>query len=192
MGNKLDESQDAGYVVEPVPSQTDFVNNSRCKSKDAGKKLLELIWVETDKSVDTRKFYRDCVPGNTRRRSSAMPLIKAVKALVSIMTLERETSKLRHHDISGAHFQLRAQRLIYIRLPAEDRQKYGEDKVVRLTKSMYGTQDASQPLDYVTLICGELGGFRGGKHSAALFHNSNEDVRMTVHDDDFVCLPDND
>ena len=44
--------------------------------------------------------------------------------------------------------------------PAEDRQKNGEDKVGRLVKSMYGTQDASDiwQLDYVTWICGELRG----------------------------------
>ena len=59
---------------------------------------------------------------------------------------------------------------------------------------MYGTQDASHiwQLDYLNPICGELGGFRRGKHSAALFHNSNEDVRMAVCGDDFVCLPDDD
>ena len=59
---------------------------------------------------------------------------------------------------------------------------------------MYGTQDASHiwQLDYVNLICGELRGFRRGKHSAALFHNPNQDVRMAVHSDDFVCLSDDD
>ena len=58
---------------------------------------------------------------------------------------------------------------------------------------MYGTQDACHiwQLDYVNLICVELvGGFRRGKHSAALFHNPNGDVRMAVHGDDFVCLSD--
>ena len=59
---------------------------------------------------------------------------------------------------------------------------------------MYGTQDASRiwQLDYVNLIIGDLGGFRRGKHSAALFHNPNQDVRMAVHGDDFVCLFDDD
>ena len=59
---------------------------------------------------------------------------------------------------------------------------------------MHGTQDASHlwQLDYATLISGVLGGFRRGKHSAALFHNSNEDVKMAVHGDDFVCLSDDD
>ena len=55
---------------------------------------------------------------------------------------------------------------------------------------MYGTLDTSHiwQIDYVTLICLDLEGFRRGKHSAALFRNSNEDVRMAVHADDFVCL----
>ena len=83
---------------------------------------------------------------------------------------------------------------MYIKLLAEDRQKYGGDKVGRFVKSVYGTQDASHiwQLDCVNLICGELGGFRRGKHSAALFHNPNQDVRMAVHGDDFVCLSDDD
>ena len=42
------------------------------------------------------------------------------------------------------------------------------------------------------MICGEFGGFRRGKHSAALFHNPNQDVRMAVNGDDFVCLSDAD
>ena len=59
---------------------------------------------------------------------------------------------------------------------------------------MYGTQDASHiwQLDHVNLICGEFGGFRRGKHSAALFHNPNKDVVMPVHGDDFACLSDDD
>ena len=59
---------------------------------------------------------------------------------------------------------------------------------------MYGIQDASHiwQRDHVTLICGEVGGFRRGKHSVAVFHNANEDVRMAVHEDYFVCLSDDD
>ena len=61
---------------------------------------------------------------------------------------------------------------------------------------MYGPQSASHiwQLDYVNLICGALGGFRRGKHSATLFHNPNEGVRMAMaaHGDDFVCSSDDD
>ena len=129
----------------------------------------------------------------------ALPPLEAAKVLVSIMmsvslSNKRKPLKLRHYDISRAHFQGTAQRLIHIRLPAEDRQKYGGDKVGRLIKSMNGTQDASHiwQLEYVNLICGKLGCFWRGKQSAALFHNPIQYVRMAVHGDDFVCLSDDD
>ena len=66
--------------------------------------------------------------------------------------------KLRHYDINRAHVQGTAQRLFYIRLPAEDGQKHGEDKFGRLVKSIYGVLDASHiwQLDYVNLICGDF------------------------------------
>ena len=51
--------------------------------------------------------------------------------------------KLRHYDISRAHFQGTAQRLTDIRLPAEDRLKDDEDTFGRLIKSICGTHDAS-------------------------------------------------
>ena len=38
-------------------------------------------------------------------------------------------------------------------------------------------------------ICGELGGFRRS-NSATLFHNPNQDVRIAVQGDEFVCLSD--
>ena len=111
---------------------------------------------------------------------SAMPPLEAVKVLVLIMmsvglSNKGKPLKLGHYDINRAHFQGTAQRLFYIRLPAEDGQKHGEDKVGRLVKIMYGTQDASHiwQLDYVNLISGELGCFRRGEHSAALFLNPN-------------------
>ena len=158
-------------VYENVPMQ---------ECRDAGTKPLDVIWVDTDKSVDpTHKTirsrlcareYKTKKQGNIQRAPpasqwfSAMPPLEAVKV----------------------------QRLIYIKLPAEGRQKY--DKVGRWVKGVYGTEDASHiwQLDYLNLICGEFGVFRRGKHSAALFHNPNQDVRMAVHGDDFVCLSDDD
>ena len=193
-------------VYEIVPMQ---------ECRDAGMETLDLIWVDTDKSVNpTRKKirsrlctreYKTKKQGKIQRAPpasqlfSAMPPLEAVKVLVSTMmsvslSNKGKPLKLRHYDISRAHFQGTAQTLNYIKLHAEDRQKSGEDKVGRLVKSMYGTQDASHicQLDFVKLICGELGGFRRSKHSAALFHNPIQDVRMAVHGDDFVCLSDDD
>ena len=166
--------------------------------KDADKKLLELTWVDTDKSVESLaiKFDRDCVPGNTRRKKqgkiqrtifasqlfSAMSPLEAVEALVSIMMSvswlsKRKSSKLRHHDIGRTYFQGTAQRLIYIRLPAKDRQKLWQKHSWQIDQEHVWNiwQDASHI-----------------EHSAALSHNSNEDVRVAVHGDVFVCLSDDD
>ena len=117
--------------------------------RDAGMKPLDLIWVYTDKSVDpTRKkirsrlcarAYKTKKQGKIQRALpashlfSAMPPLEAVKVLVSIMmsvslSNKRRPLKLRHYDLSRAHIQGSAQRLIYIKIPAEDRQKYGGDK----------------------------------------------------------------
>ena len=102
-------------------------------------------------------------------------------------TIEVETP--RHQQST---FPRTAQRLIYIRLPAEDRQKYDEDQFGRLIKSMHGTQDASHiwRLGCANRICGESGSFRRGKHSAALFHNPNQDVAWQMQGDNFECLLD--
>ena len=56
---------------------------------------------------------------------SAMPPLEAVLVLVSIMmsvslSNKWQQLKLRHYDISRAHFQGTSQRLIYIRLPASN------------------------------------------------------------------------
>ena len=88
----------------------EFVPMPDCK--DAGKKLLELIWTPL-----TKQFDRDCVTGNTRRRSKATfkelslllscsrqcHLFEAVKVLVSIMmsvgwSHKGKPLKLRYHD----------------------------------------------------------------------------------------------
>ena len=104
-----------------------------------------------------------------------------MKVLVSIMmsvswSNKGKPLKLRHNDIR-AHFQGRAQRRMYIRLPQRIVRSMANTKVSRRVKSMCGTPDASHiwQLEYVNLIGGELGGFRRGKHSAALFHNPNRE-----------------
>ena len=121
------------------------------------------------------------------------------KVLVSIMMSVSLSNKgksleLRLCDISTAYFRGTLERLSYIRLYTEDRQKYNDDKIGRLVKSMYGTQDSSLiwQLGGANRICGESGSFRRGKHSAALFHNPNQDERVAMHGDNFECLLDDD
>ena len=112
--------------------------------KDAGMRPLDLIWVDTDKYVDPahKKFrYKLCAKEYKTKKQgqflrivpasqlfSAMPLLKVVKVLVSIMmsvsrSNKRKPLKLRHYEMIRARFQGTVQRFIYIRLPAEDSQK---------------------------------------------------------------------
>ena len=133
--------------------------------KDAGMKPVVLIWVDTDKSVDAthRKIRsRLCARDYKTKKQckiqrvlpasqlfSAMPPLEAVKVLVSIMmsvslSNEGKPMKLRHHDISRAHFQGTAQRLVYIV------RSMAKTKVGRLVKSMYVTQDASHICNLIT------------------------------------------
>ena len=135
-------------VYEIVPMQ---------ECKDAGMKPLDLISVDTDKSVGPghkkirsrlcAREHKTKKQGTIQRAlpasqmMSAMPPLEAVKVLVSIMmsvswSNRGKPLKLRHNDISRAHFQGRAQRLTCIRLLSKDRQKYGEDKDARLVKGM--------------------------------------------------------
>ena len=108
-------------VYEIVPTQ---------ECRDAGMKPLDLIWVDTDKSMDpTRKKirsrlcareYKTKKQGKIQRALpasqlfSAMPLLEVVKLLVSIMMSVRLSNegkplKLRQYDISRAYFQGTAQ-----------------------------------------------------------------------------------
>ena len=50
-------------------------------SEDADKKLLDLIWEDTQWTPPTRKFDRDCEPENTRRRGRAK--VKELHLLLS-------------------------------------------------------------------------------------------------------------
>ena len=73
----------------------------------------------------------------TSQLISAMPPLEAVKVLVSIM-MSVSLSNKRKPTTSAEHISME-QRLICIKLPAEDRRKYGEDDVGRLIKNMRGT-----------------------------------------------------
>ena len=141
------------------------------------KKIRSRLCVREHKTKKQGKIQR-ALPAS--QLFSAMPPLEAVKVLVSIMMLvslsnKRKPLKLRHYDISKAHFQGTAQRLIYIRLPAEDRPKCGEDKISRLVKSMHGTQDVSHiwQLDQMT----------SDSHTSTVFSHPNIQRKTWEHRD---------
>ena len=62
--------------------------------------------------------------------SAMPPLVKVVVSIMMSVSLSNKGKplKLRHYDISRAHFQGTAKRLIYINFPADDVRR-GEDKL---------------------------------------------------------------
>ena len=107
-------------VFEIVPMQ---------ECRNAGMKPLDLIWVDTDKSVDpTRKKIRSrlCAREYKTKKQGKIQRVftrplEAVKVLASIimsvnLSNKGKPLKLRHYDISLALFHKTAQRLIYIEL----------------------------------------------------------------------------
>ena len=143
--------------------------------KEADKKLLDLIWVDTDKSVD--------------------PAHKKIR--LRLCARENETKK-------QGTFQKTPHLLLSCSLQCHLLQNGSETRICSTSsgrsaevwwkQSWQVEQDASHTcqLDYVNLLCGEMGGFQRDKHSAALFRNAKLDVRMALRGDDFVCSPDED
>ena len=101
-------------------------------------KPLDLIWVDTDKSVNpTRKKIRSRLCGRKYKTKKQGKIQRSLYQLLNCslqcdllkregaylnhdvgeFVEKRETLKLRHHDISRAHFKGKAQRLIYIEYP---------------------------------------------------------------------------
>ena len=137
-------------VYEIVPMQ---------ECRDAGKQRLDLI------RGHARKFDRGCVQESTKRKRKLR--FNELHQLLNCSLqchLSKQKDACLNHDVGEFVEQRETIEVETLRHQQSTCQKYGEVKVDRLVKSMYGTQDASHiwQLDFVNLICGELGGFRRG------------------------------
>ena len=160
-GGRFWDDVDGGYLPEDLAlaarrEEIDWIHSEGVyeivpihECKDSGMKLLDLNWVDTDKSVvPTRKKIRSRLCAREYKTKKQRKILSKLWRCLSqswcrwVCRTKGKPLKLRHNDISRAHFQGTAQRFIYIKLPAEDRLKYGEDMVGRLIRSMYGIQDA--------------------------------------------------
>ena len=84
-------------------------------------------WVDTDKAFEgepmqirSRIVAREFKSDDRPDLYAGTPPIQALKAMISIATHHEETS-IMHIDVSRAYFHAKAQRLVLIRLPVEDR-----------------------------------------------------------------------
>ena len=195
--------------LEWIEKEKVYEYRPRQEARDKGIVPIPLLWIDTNKGdlanpfVRSRLVVRECTKGKNAKRAlpaeqlfSAMPPLEALKILLSLKVTRKvskkgKTLKIAHFDISRAHFVPKAEREVYVELPDEDKQK-ALDKVGRLLRTMYGTQDASHiwQKDYTSLLGSN--GYKAGVSNPAVFYSPEMDGRMLVHGDDFVILGDED
>ena len=93
--------------------------------------------------------------------------------------------KLDFIDIERAYFYAPAKRDVYVRLPMEDDK---DGYCGKLTKSMYGTRDASLNWECEYIRFMNSIGFTTGLSSPCLFYHKSKDIRAVVYGDDFTLL----
>ena len=91
-------------------------------------------------------------------------------------------------DVSRAYFYAKAERPVYVKLPAEDLEPGDEGRCGRLRMSMYGTRDAALnwSKEYAETL--KAAGFIQGKNNPCLFRHQQQQVSIMVHGDDFIAV----
>ena len=108
-------------------------------------------WVDTNKSLEgespckskSRIVAREFESEDRPDLYAGTPPLEASGAFNSIAANHKQTFSIMHIDVSRAYFHARAQRLVLVRLPVEDRIGANADKSGLLKKEMYGTRDAA-------------------------------------------------
>ena len=96
-----------------------------------------------------------------------------LEAFESKRTTKKRFS-IMHIDVSRAYFHAKAQRLVLIRLPVEDRMGTDAGKVGLMKKSMYGTRDATSNWERDWQEHVRNWGFQLGLSSQNLFHHKKK------------------
>ena len=106
-------------------------------------------WVDTDTAFErepmqirSRLVAREFEGGDRPDLYAGTLPLEALKAIISIAPSHSPEFSLMHVDVSRAYFHAKAQRLVLVKLPPEDRSGKDNGKI-GLLKSMYGTRDAA-------------------------------------------------
>ena len=89
--------------------------------------------------------------------------------------------KLMVLDAKKAHLHAKAERDLYVELPAEAGGGYA-----RLIRSLYGTRDAPALWEAYAAAQLQALGFQRGRSNACVFFHPGRGLRCLVHGDDFV------
>ena len=111
---------------------------------------------------------------------------KALKAINPLSASQSPEFSQMHVDVFGAYFHAKAQRLVLVKLPAEDCSGKDEGKIGLLKKSMYGTRDAASDWEQDSQGHLENWSYELGCSSTNLFHNKEKKTSGLTHGDDFV------
>lgn len=180
----LDKQQTMYYVPESEPVQK-------------GCKIHSMRWVDTRKKsgvvrsrIVVREIKRAKAPAEPLEPQevfSAMPPVEALKMLVSEKMSSSASGDeelcIGVFDIKRAHFYGRVERDIYC-YPPEGREKPGY--VVKLARTVYGTQDASMIFQKTWHAHLRESGYSIGKANPALYFGHG--VKGLCHGDDSIVL----
>ena len=167
--------------------------------KEAFKKYgvtpVDTKWVDTVKAFEgepmqirSRMRAREFKSDDRPDLYAGTPPLEALKAIISIAANHKETFSIMHINVSRGYFHAKAQRLVLIRLPVEDRMGTDAGKIGLMKKNMYGTRDAASNWERDWQEHVRNWGFQLGLRSKNLFHHKENRVSGLIHGDDFVPL----
>ena len=126
---------------------------------------------------------------------ASTPPLEALRWILShAATIEHQSKKCEEKviliaDVSRAFFEAPMHRRVAVALPKEALAKEEEalDLVGMLDMSLYGTRDAA--VNFQTEVGNLMHnlGVKTSKFNPSLFHHPEEDIKVLVHEDDFVA-----
>ena len=108
------------------------------------------------------------------------PPLEAQKAVISIAASHSPECSLMHVDVSRAYVHAKAQRLVLVKLPAEDSSGKDTGKIGLLKKSMYSTRDAASHWERDCQGHLEKWGYELARSSIKLLHNKRFATRRLL------------
>ena len=125
---------------------------NRSVAKQLGAKVITTRWIDTNKGDAEKLDYRARLVGREIKTDQRLdlfadtPPLESLRMIFSICASNQccnEPFRILSSDIKRAYFFARAKRPIFIEILVEDRVLGDEDKIGRLTLSLYGTRDAA-------------------------------------------------
>ena len=167
----------------------------RSVAKLLGAKIITTKWIDTNKGDEHNPGYRAPLIGReikTDQRPelfATTPPLESLRMILAICASNQhreEPYRVLSSDIKRAHFFAKAGRPIFIEIPVEDRRPGDEGKVSRLNQRLYGTRDAATNWQEEFIATLQNNGFTKRRASPCNFHQSQRQISVIVHADDFT------